>query len=235
MEIIRNERQIRILSNVGQYAVLGGLVALLAGLAISFIKPEWTGAMLISVTVGFFLSLIGGFFSNRYASPQAHHEVLAEMLKGLDYRHTLFQYVLPTSHVLLEPGGCTVFVVKPQGGRVIYEDGQWKHKQRGKFFRRMVGEEALGNPEKEAQRAVGKLKDYLAEQMLEDADKIPVRAAIVFINPDVQVEADDAPTPAFYRKKVKNWLRGPGDLDPLPDELQQKLATALGAEQENGE
>ncbi len=232
MKIIRNERRIRILSNIGQYAVLGGLVALLAGLGVSFIKPDWTGVMLVSVTVGFLLSLIGGFLSNRYVSPQAHYEVLAEMLKGLDYRHTLLQYVLPASHVLLEPGGCTVFVVKPQGGRVVYEDDGWKHKQRGKFFRRMVGEEALGDPEKEVQRAVYNLKDYLAEQMPEDADKIPVRAAIVFINPDVQVEADDSPTPAFYRKKVKSWLRGPGNLEPLPDDLQQQLAQVLGADQE---
>lgn len=230
MRIVRDERRISVLSSVGRYATLGGLVILMIGLVLSFVRPTWVVALMVSMGLGFVLSVIGGFFADRYAGPLAHHQALAEMLKGLDYRHTLIQYRLPADHVLVEPGGCTCFVVKTQGGEVRYEDGEdgrWKHEQRGKFFRRLVGQEPLGKPHKEAQKQATRLEQYLDEQM-ERADEVPVRGVIVFVNEKVQVEADKAPVPVFYRKKVKDWLRGPGDLEPLPDGLRRELIVALG-------
>jgi hypothetical protein len=237
MRIVRDERRIGFLSSVGQYATLGGLLILLIGLVISFVRPAWILPVVISTALGFLLSVVGGFFADRYAGSLAHHEALAEVLKGLDYRHTLLQYMLPADHVLLEPGGCTVFVVKSQGGEVVYENGEsgkWKHRQRGKFFRQLVGQASVGRPDEEARREISRLRDYLDEE-LEDADEVPVRAAIVFVNENVELEADKSPVPAFYRKKVKDWLRGPGDLRPLPDDLHQTLAEALGVEDEHDE
>jgi hypothetical protein len=66
------------------------------------------------------------------------------------------------------------------------------------------------------------------ERHLPDVE-VPVRAAIVFVNPDLQLEAADSPVPAFYGKKVKSWLRGPGSLKPLPAPVHRQLAEALGA------
>jgi len=237
MQIIRDERRINVLSSIGQYATLGGLLILLIGLGISFVRPTWMLPVVISMALGFTFSVVGGFFADRYAGSLAHHKALAEVLKGLDYRHTLLQYMLPANHVLLEPGGCTVFVVKAQGGEVTYEDGKggkWKHHQRGKIFRQIAGQPGLGRPDREAQKEVDSLKDYLAERM-ENADDVPVRGAIVFVNEDVQLEVDHSPVPAFYRKKVKDWLRGPGDLRPLPQDLQRRLADALDVETERDE
>jgi hypothetical protein len=89
----------------------------------------------------------------------------------------------------------------------------------------------VGRPDKEAREEVERLRDYLEERMEEAAD-VPVRGAIVFVNEEVQLEADQSPVPAFYRKKVKDWLRGPGDWRPLSDQLQQRLAEALGVGEE---
>ncbi|MEA3339261.1 MAG: hypothetical protein U9R15_04785 [Chloroflexota bacterium] len=228
MRIIRNERRIRVFSSIGQYVPLVGLAALLAGLVISYVKPEWFMLMLVSVTVGFGLSVAGGFFADRYAGPLAHHKSMAEALKYLGGRYTLLQYVLPIPHVLVEPGGCTLFVVKSQGGNVSYEDGKWKHQQRGKFFRQFAGQEAVGAPDAEAERQTRKLERWLTERLPEL--EIPVRAVILFVNPDVTLEADDAPVPTFLGKKVKAWLRGPGKLDPLLPATHRRLTEALGIE-----
>jgi hypothetical protein len=233
MRIIRNERRIRTLSFIGRHATLAGLLALLAGLIISFVRPEWIAVLLACVTVGIILSVVGGYFADRYASPLAHHEALARTLKGLDDRHVLVQYVLPASHVLVERGGCTVFVVKAQGGQVTYQDGRWKHRQRGKFFRQFAGQEGLGAPDLEAGDQVRKLERWLARH-LPDVE-VPVQAAIVFVNPDVVLEADDAPVPAFYGKKVKAWLRGPGKLKPLPDGVRRQLTEAISDMQQQEE
>lgn len=227
MRIIRNERRIRVLSFIGKYATLTGLLALLIGLIISFARPYWFTPMLVSVALGIVLSVVGGFFADRYVSPLAHHDALARILKGLDDRYALLQYVLPASHVLLEPGGCTVFVVKAQGGEVAcQEGGRWKHRQRRKFFRQFAGQEAVGAPHAEAEHQVRKLERYLTHH-LPDVE-VPVRAAIVFVNPNVTLDAAASPVPAFYGKKVKAWLRGPGRLKPLPAAVRRRLAEALG-------
>ncbi len=237
MRIVRDERRIKILSSIGQYASLGGLLVLLIGLVISFVRPEATWPLIGSMTVGFTLSVIGGFFVDRYAGSLAHHRSLEEVLKGLDYRHTLLQYVVPVDHVLLEPGGCTVCVVKNQGGRVVYEDGEdgeWEHHQRGKVFRRLVGQGGVGQPDQEAREQVERLQQYLRENLegQGDTERIPVRGVIVFVNEDVELEAEESPVPAFYRKKVKDWLRGPGSLRPLPADLHDRLTQALGADRD---
>lgn len=232
MRVIRNERHISVRGSVGQYAALGGLAILLLGLVISFVRPNWSMPLLVSMVVGFTLSVVGGYFTDRYAGSLARHNALEEVLKGLDYRHTLLQYVLPADHVLLHPGGCTCFVVKAQGGKVSYEQEKWTHQERGKFFRVLVGQERLGTPHLEAQRQVESLKRYL-EQRLDNADQFPVRSAVVFVNEEVQLEANESPVPTFYRKKVKDWLRGPGNLRPLPEDVQQRLAGALGARQDD--
>ncbi len=230
MRIIRNERRIRVFSFIGQYATLAGLLALLAGLILSWTRPEWLVPMALSVGLGVILSVVGGFFADRYISPMAHHGALAKVLKGLDDQYALLQYVLPASHVLLEPGGCTVFVVKAQGGQVTCQkEGRWKHRQRGKFFRQFAGQEGLGGPDIEAGHQAHRLDRWLAKQ-LPDVE-VPVRAAIVFVNPDVTLDAAASTVPAFYGKKVKAWLRGPGKFKPLPADMHSRLAEALGVDQ----
>jgi len=228
MRTIRNERRINLLGSIGKYATMAGLLILLASLVISFTKPEWTVPMLVGLILGFGLSVVGGFFADRYANPLAHHVTLANALKGLDDQYTLLQYTLPASHVLLEPGGCTVFVVKAQGGQIIYEDSKWKHHQRGKFFRQFAGQEAVGAPDYEAERQVHKLERYLSSH-LPDVE-VPVRASIVFVNPDVTLDVTASPVPAFYGKKVKAWLRGPGKRKPLPADVHRQMAEALGVD-----
>ena len=176
------------------------------------------------------MSVVGGFFADRYAGSLAHYKALGEVLKGLDYRHILLQYRLPANHVLVGPGGCTCFVVKTQGGVVAYRGGRWTHRQRGSFFRRLVGQEGVGRPDADAMIEVEKLAAYLQDRMT-DAEEVPVRGAIVFVNENVQLDAEESPVPALYRKKVKDWLRGPGHLKPLPEDLYGRLAAALGAQE----
>jgi len=172
------------------------------------------------------LSVVGGFFADRYAGPLAHHETVAEATKYLGSRYVLFQYTLPVSHVLLEPGGCTALVVKAQEGRVTYKDGKWKHRQKGRFFRQFAGQEGLGAPDFEAGRQVRKLERWLEKRL--PGVEIPVRGVILFVNPKVKLEVNDPPVPVILAKKAKSWLQGPGKLASLPVATYSQLAEALG-------
>jgi hypothetical protein len=225
MRIIRNERFIRTRRALGQIIPGLALVVLVAGLVISFAKPEWFWATLTSVVVGLVLVLLGGLFTERYASPIAHHDSLASALKGLDDRHVLLQYVLPVPHVLLDPGGCTVLVVKSQPGQITYAEGRWNHRYRGKLFRQLAGQQGVGVPHVEAEQQVQKLRKWLARE-LPDTD-VPIGAAIVFVNPKASVSAAQSPVPAFFGKKIKAWLRGPGRRKPLPRDEYRRLNALL--------
>jgi hypothetical protein len=229
MRTISNERRIRTSRAVAQYGTLAGLLALLGGLVISFVKPDWLWMMVLSVTLGYALSVVGGFFTDRFAGPLAHHEAISNALKGLDNRHVLLQYTLPAPHVLIEPGGCTAFIVKTQGGHVRYQEGgRWKHQQKGKFFRQFVGQEAIGAPDMEANRQAHKLEQWF-ERRLPDVPVL-VRAVVVFVNPDVTLEIEGAAVPVLHSKKLKTWLRGPGKLKPLPSNAYRQVVETVAGE-----
>jgi hypothetical protein len=233
MRIIADERHIHVRRLIGKFMPLAGLVALMAGLVVSYTVPEQFTVTMGAMVLGIILSLVGGFFNDRYAGPLAHHEALATALKGLDNHYALLDYVLPVSHALLEPGGLTVLLVKTHGGQVAYtkEKGQWKHRQRGKVFRQLAGQESIGSPDVEAEHQAKRLAAWLADR-LPNAE-VPVRAAIVFVNPNVELDASESPVPAFYSKKIKAWLRGPGKLKPLPAATHRQLAEVLGADAES--
>lgn len=232
MRIVRDERHIRVRSFIGKNAALVGLGALAVGLILSLAQPDQLLIMTICMVVGMVFSIVGGIFADRYAGPLAHHDALSGVLKGLGSQYILVQYMLPVSHVLLEPGGLTALVVRAHGGQVTFqEEGRWKHQHPGKLFRQMTGQPGVGAPDLEAKHQVEKLKGWLADQ-LPDVD-VPVRAVIVFVNPNVQLDAGDSSVPAFYGKKIKAWLRGPGKQAPMPSGVYHQLAAALGGDEDS--
>jgi hypothetical protein len=186
MRIVANERHIHVRRLIGKFMPLAGLVALVAGLVVSYTVPEQFAVTMGAMVLGIILSLVGGFFSDRYAGPLAHHEALATALKGLDNHYVLLDYALPAPHVLLEPGGLTILLVKTHGGQVAYakESGRWKHRQRGKVFRQLAGQESIGSPDVEAEHQAKRLAAWLANRLPDT--EVPVRAAIVFVNPNVE-------------------------------------------------
>jgi hypothetical protein len=225
MQNVANEKYIARRTLVGRYAGLASL--LVVGAAILF-PLSWAGSSLLvqggllaAAVVGLLLSFIGGYYGERFAGPGAHHKGVRAALKGLDKRYTLFQYVLPVPHVLLGPGGLMVFVVRSQSGKVAYADGRWSHKQRGKFFRELAGQERVGLPKVDVERQVGRMTRYL-ERRLPGTD-VPVQGVLLFTHPDVQLEMKEPPLPVFHGKKVKSWLRGPGAGKTLPGQAQRQL------------
>jgi hypothetical protein len=229
MRIVRNERHIRLRSLYGKYGVPAGLLTLVLNFFL-IRNIEWTtlavaGALLV---LGFVLVVVGGYLLDRYSGPLAHHDALASALKGLDDSYVLLQYVLPVPHVLFEPGGLTVFLVKPQGGQVrCQEPGRWEHRQKNKLLRQFAGQEGVGVPDAEATRQTGRLERWIASR-LPGAEAVVVRVGVVFVNPDLDLDASGSSVPVFHGKRVKAWLRGPGKLKPLPPAVYDQVADALG-------
>ena len=229
MRIITNESHIKTRTQIGERAPFVGLIMLAAATLFIFWKPELFWATMILVWVGFAVSLTGSYLGDRYVGPLAHYKKVPEALKGLDNRYVLLMYKTPLPFVLLDPGGVTVITVKSQGGVIRYQDGKWHHREKMGFLRRMAGQENVGRAHRMAQSAVVEMQQFLNKKLPEDID-VPVRPVLLFINSNVELDAEDSPVPALRLAQLKRWLRKDGRWSKLPDETVQCLAEALGVE-----
>ncbi len=231
MRIIANESHIETRTKIGERAPLVGLVILAISTILIFFRPGWWFVTLILVWVGFIASIAGSYLGERYIGLTAHHRRVPELLKGLGDEYVLLEYVTPVPFVLVDPGGLTVITVKSQGGEIGYRRGAWYHHETKSFLRRLAGQEGIGKPHKLAVSEAADLEQYLEKRLLGDVD-VPVRPVVLFIHPDVRLEAEDSPISTFYGKDLKRWLRKEGHRSPLPEDVRAQLYAALEIEDE---
>jgi len=225
MKVYVNQGYIKRRASVGKYASLLGLVVLGGGLIISLRNPRLFYISFGTLILGFVLSNVGIYYANRYVRPDRPDAALPQALKGFDKRFALYQYLLPVSHVLREPGGLTIFVPKPQEGLTSYEGGKWRNKQGWSRVLRWVGQEGLGRPELELEKEVQTLQNWLHKQA---ADlQVPVRGVVVFTHANAELQLNDPPVTVLLSKQLKGWLRKAGRLPTLPKETSDRLAQLL--------
>lgn len=204
MRLVTNDSLIKRNAAIGKYAAIGGLVILVAGLFVSFRpEPELRLVPFVTLALGFVLSNVGIYFSNRYLKYRGD-QALESNLKGFDDKYHLYNYRLPTPHFLIAPTGIFALVPKFQRGVVTWDGKRWIHKG-SNFFLNLFGQEGLGNPTAEAAGEAEAAAKFLIKKL---GDNIPpVQAIVVFCNPEVTVEAKDTPIPAVHIKQLKDYLR----------------------------
>lgn len=233
MKVYSNERYIERRSSIGKWASILGLAILVGGFIISLRNPGLFFISFGTLILGFLLSNVGIYYANRYARPDRPDAVLAQTLKGLDKRYALYQFLLPASQVLREPGGLTVFVLKPQEGQITYDEGKWRHKQGWSRLLRWVGQEGLGKPDVEAEGEAETMRNWLQKQASDL--QVPVRGIVVFTSPKAELDLEDPPVPAMTSKQLKGWLRKAAKLRPLPKEEQVRLTELVDEAAEVGD
>ncbi len=229
MRIIANREFIARREQIGQWVPLIALVLLFGGLALSWIHPE---AYLLStgiILLGFFLSILASYLTEHYSGDIVPHKRLPAALKGMTNDYVLLMHHKPVPFLLVEPGGITVIHPKGQANLVLYDGRRWHHVEKWHFFRQLGGQEPLGDPVRQAADLVKRVRKHLARTMSEA--EIPVRAVVVFINPDVRLElAEEPPIAVLPLPKLKSWLRNNPLRPVLPREQREALLQALGVE-----
>jgi hypothetical protein len=194
-------------ARLGKLTSLAGLVILTGGMVISFSKPELFEVSLLCLILGFGVASIGSYNVSRWVKPPRGDEVLEKALKGLSNKYQLFNYVLPSPHVLLAPFGVYVLFTKKQDGEIVYK-GQNKWQQKKDMKRRFRlffgGEQPLGNPAAEMASDVSSIQKYLSRNLPDDP--IQVNGAIVFLSPDLKLTIDAADLPVMLPKDLKKFL-----------------------------
>ncbi len=196
-----NERVVKRNARIAQITMLSGLVVLGAGMFISFRMPEQFAISLAALLVGFALSQIGIYFSNRWGRRPRPDELLDQALKGLDNKYALYHYYGPVSHMLISPAGVWALLPFYQRGRIVYENGRWRQKG-GNLYMKIFAQEGLGRPELDAGAEIEQLKRFLANEFPDE--EIPVHAALVFTHPKVEVDVDEEDGAPAYTVRVND-------------------------------
>ena len=233
MRLITNQNLVKRNLWIGKYAFIAGMALLVGAFAINLYalsqpqNPQLVLYAFAAFLTGFTLTNLGTFFNNRWG--RRPDKGLADALRGLDDRYTLYNYRLGASHVLVGPSGVHVLLPKYQSGPIAFANGKWANpgQSRGLFFG-LMARDPLGNPAVEAAAEAEGLSHFLKKRAPE-LDLAP-QPLIVFLHPRAEVDAKDSPVPAVYFKQLKEHLRrhpkGP-TLSPLAQtELEQKLGFA---------
>ncbi len=185
------------------WASYAGLAALFAGILTA------TRSLLISylcLMLGVIAASIGAYLSNRYVREPRGDQVLTRTLEGLDKRYALYSYYLSTAHVIASHFGLMVVATRPQKGQVGFADGKWQHRARWRFVTQFLGEPSIGRPELTVRDDVESLEQWVASA-LPGEEHVPVNGLVLFTNPDVELDAADAPIKALKTNDLAAYLR----------------------------
>jgi hypothetical protein len=228
MNIITNEKLVKRNRRIAQVCSIGGLVILVGGMILSFRNPEQISISFGALIIGFLLSQIGIYYTNRFGRSPRPDEHLNLALKGLDSKYSLFHYATPASHLLVGPAGVWVLFPRNQRGKITFSKGRY-HQKGGNLYLKLFAQEGLGRPELELAYEVEKVQNYL-EKSLGEGNVPAINAALVFTNEQAEVEVKDSDQPPaatlqvgklkeFIRKSAKSKPVSMDKIDALQDLL----------------
>jgi len=209
MKIVSNYKLVRRNKKIGNYTTIASLVTLGLGLYISFSDQTSEGFTwsLVCLIIGFLLSQVGIFFGNRWGRSPRPDELLTKELKGLDDKYTLYHYITPVSHLLVGPAGIWLLAPYTQTGKITFQKDKNRWAQKGgNLYMKLFAQEGLGRPDQEVATSLVDLKKFIAK--VDPIQGLPQpQAALVFVNPKVEVDAQNATIPTLALEKLKDFLR----------------------------
>ena len=229
MKIVKDGKMIQRNARIGGVVTIVSLAILGVGMYITFMRPEQFFLSVIALLVGFLLSQVGIFYTNRWGRKPRPDEMLDQALKGLDDRYGLYHYHTPASHVLIGPAGIWTLHPKTQRGTITYNKNRWRQQGGGLLqkYLKVFAQEGIGRPDLEIDSDVDGLSKYF-KRRLPDFEHPPIQSALVFFHPEVELKVDDAPNPTLFAKKLKEFIRKTAKENPLSSEIVEVIQAELG-------
>ena len=230
MRYVIDQKLVQRNTAIGKYSLNAGLVLLVGALIIDiygFTRPQDTMILvyaLVAFFVGLVLTNVSAYFNNRWG--RRPDKGLSDALKGIDDRYTLYHYRLGASHVLLGPNGTTVFVPKYQPGAVTLNKGKWAAPSARRGPLGLFTSDPIGNPVAEAADEVASLNQFLKKHAPEV--QLAPQAVVVFMSPQAEITAPDAPVTVLHVKQLKDYIRRLPKDNALPSLTMAKVDESLG-------
>lgn len=208
MKIIKNDAVIKRNARIGQWTSLGALGVLGVGMYLSFTRQDLFAYSIGALILGFTMTQVGMYFSNRWGRSPRPDEQLDAGLKGLPGDTTVYHYTAPAPHLLVGPMGVWVLLPYHQRGRLTFERNRWRLRGGGfmQSYMTIFGQEGLGRPDLEAANQSDAVKRHL-EKNMDETQVPPINAVLVFTNDQADIETAEAPLPVVQLKKLKDFMR----------------------------
>lgn len=221
MKIIRNEKLIKRNGKIGGWAILAAIIILGAGFFINVNNLSGDDAQFFYLTLGSFivgliLVQVGLYLTNRYGGRPRIDEKIDAALKGLSGDFHMYHFTTPVSHLLVGPAGIWALLPYRQRGVIAYTKDRWRLNNGGliQAYMSIFGQEGLGRPDLSAAHDIQAIKKFLANRLQET--EIPeINAALVFMNDEIEIQAENAPLLAIKIDAVKNYFRQKAKEKPI--------------------
>ena len=216
MIIVRNEKLIKRNTQIGKYSGIIAIAILGGGMYLSFQYQDQVIYSMVALILGFILSQVGIFYTNRFGRSPRPDQELDNALKGLDDQYVLYHYQSPVDHLLIGPAGIWILFPHLIKGKIIFDDkkGRWK-KIGGNFYLKFFAQDSIGNPDQDIDSAIKRLQKGLGN--IPDFELPVIKSALVFTNELAEVDAENAPYPTLHARQLKKVIRKEAKGDtPLP-------------------
>jgi hypothetical protein len=236
VQITTNEPFVRRRGLIGSLGTVLGFVVLALGMYVSIEQPSkpeisWlTFVPWITLAVGIIMLNVGKYYAMRYGTRPRVDVAITQVLKGLDNRNHLYNFVptLPVEHLLVTPTGIAVLVPRPFFGDVIHSGDTWSRPVNFMAILQRFTDGGLGNPTHEALRDAEAVRNLLRERLGDDiGGSIGVSPVIVMFNPRVKLQVTDPEVPVVLVGDLKNAVRRVKEGGKLSSDVQKQIARAL--------
>lgn len=189
-------------AKIARYTSFVGLGALVGGV-LTVANTIWLSYALL--VVGLIAATVAAYLTNVYLREPRADKVLSRVLDGLDKRYALYNYYLPSPHVVVSHRGLTVLQAQPQRGEIAWEGGRWKHRVGWRRLKQFFGEPGLGRPDMDLQHEMAKTRGWLAKHY--PGAEVPVTGAVVFVHPEANLSITDPGVPVMGAESLPDFFR----------------------------
>ena len=208
MQLVINEKLLKKNKLIAQIATFSSLAILAIGLVFAFSK-DMTKMLLsyLALVLGFILSQIGIFFTNRYARKPRYDEMFADVLQKLNNEYTFYVFQRPVPMFIIGP--CNIWIPLPitAGGKIFYSKGKWRQ-QGGNFMMKLFAQEGIGRPEVDAITGVREITRLLEAKGISNEEIPEIKTVLVTLAESVEIgDIESAPTPIIELKKLRRFIK----------------------------
>jgi hypothetical protein len=227
MRVITNERLIQRNAKIGVYTNIAGIVVLIGGLGISYLRKDLFWVSIVTLIVGFAMTQLSFYYINRFGRKPRLDQHVVSSLKGLPNDYRLYQYNTPADHLLVGPAGVWAILPYYQRGTILYERGRWRQRGGGltSAYMKIFAQEGLGRPDLDAQADITGLQTFFSKKL--EGDPPEVSAALIFVDKRADLQAEGAPIPTLRPSGLKDLIRRAQKEHPLGPEDVRRLQAVL--------
>lgn len=227
MKIVRNNGYVKYRKRRARWSAFLGFL-LLISVSVIWFFPGFVLFAYGMLFLGYIVFSYGMQQLAKWSRSPRNDVVLDDRLKSFPDKYALIHYGLVgktvVEHMLVHPGGVIVLTARAVTGQISGHGSKWR--KRGFGFMRFFGSgPSLGNPSFETQQSIQAIEASLAEAQLE----VDVDGAIVFVDPRVNLDADDTDYPAMTIDELPGFVHGlPVDNTFRPAERQAVIEQLAG-------